>query len=76
MILLVGIICDIYSISKLVMHVFANSHLVSNFKLTIIMDSTLSDIFRTNHEQNTVEFKATRLGVIIYALTQLEGIED
>jgi hypothetical protein len=40
------------------------------------MDSTLSDIFRTNDELNTVAFEITRLGVVRYALTQPEGTED
>jgi hypothetical protein len=44
-----------------VLYAFVNSYLLSNFKFTTIMDSTLSDIFRTNHEQNTVEFETIRL---------------
>jgi len=53
-----------------------NNRLVLNFKFTATMDSTLSDIFRINHEQNTVEFEITRLCVVRYALTQPEGTED
>jgi len=40
------------------------------------MDSTLSDIFKANHEQNIVEFETTRLVVARYALTQPERAED
>jgi len=68
--------CDLNFIFKLVLHAFVNSYLLSNFKFTTIMDSTLSDIFRTNHEQNTVEFETIRLSIVRYALTQPEGIED
>ena len=72
---LAGIICDLNSIYKLVLHAFVNSHLVLNFKFTTTMDSTLSNIFKINHEQNTVEFETTRLFVVRYALTQLERTE-
>jgi hypothetical protein len=58
------------------LHAFVKGHLSSNFKFTTIMDSTLSDIFRTNHEQNTIEFETIRLSVVSYALTQPERIED
>jgi hypothetical protein len=73
---LAGIVFDLNSISKLELHVCVNSHLVSNFKFTTIMDSTLSDIFRINHKQNIVEFKTMRLGVVRYALTQPEKTKD
>lgn len=53
-----------------------NSCPVSNFKFTTIMDSTLSDIFSVNHEQNTIEFQTNRLGVVKYVLTQPERIEE
>ena len=58
------------------LHAFVNGHLLYNFKFTTIMDSTLSDIFRTNHEQNTVEFETIRLSVVRYAMTQPEGNKD
>jgi hypothetical protein len=75
-ILLARTIFNLNSISKLVLHAFVNNHLVYNFKFPITMDSTLSDIFRTNDELNTVAFEITRLGVVRYALTQPEGTED
>ena len=72
-----GIIFDLNFIFKLVLHACVNSHLVSNFKFTTIMESTMSDIFKINHEQNTVyQFETTRLGVVRYALTQPEGTKD
>ena len=64
------------SISKLVLHAFVNSHLVSNFKFTTIMNSTLSDIFSVNHEQNTIKFQTNRLDVFKYVLTQPERTKD
>jgi hypothetical protein len=73
---LAGIVCDVNSIFMLVLHAFVNTRLVSNFKFTTIMDSTLSDIFKANHEQNIVEFETTRLVVARYALTQPERAED
>jgi hypothetical protein len=75
-ILLVEIVCDLNSISMLESHVCVNSHLVSKFKFTTTMDSTLSDIFRINHKQNIVEFEMMRLGVVRYALTQPEETKD
>jgi hypothetical protein len=73
---LVGIVCDLNSISKLELHLCVNSHLVSKFKFTTTMDSTLSDNFRINHKQNIVEFETMRLGVVRYALTQPEKTKD
>jgi len=40
------------------------------------MDSTLSHIFKANHEQNIVEFETTRLVVARYALTQPKRAKD
>jgi len=71
------IIFDLNFIFKLVLHACVNSHLVSNFKFTTIMELTMSDIFRINHEQNTAyQFETTKLGVVRYALTQPEGTKD
>jgi len=53
-----------------------NSRLALNFKFAATMNSTLSDIFRINHEQNTIEFETTRLCVVRYALTQPKRTED
>jgi len=75
-ILLAGIVCDLNSISKLELHLCVNSHLVSKFKFTTTMDSTLSDNLRINHKQNIVEFETLRLGVVRYALTQPEETKD
>jgi len=42
------------------------------FTITNYHGLTLSDIFRTNQEQNTVKFVIIRLGMIRYTLTQHE----
>jgi hypothetical protein len=69
MISLAGIICDLNSISKLMLHAFVNSHLASNFKFTTTIDSTLSNIFKTNHDKKkNVYFETTRLSVVSYVL--------
>jgi hypothetical protein len=40
------------------------------------MDSILNNIFRINHEHNTIEFVTARLGIVKCALTLLERTED
>ena len=53
-----------------------HGYLVSNLKFIIIIDLILSDIFRINHEHNTIEFVTTRLGIVKCALTLPKRIED
>jgi hypothetical protein len=49
---------------------------MSNLKFTTIMYSILSDIFKINHEHNTIEFVTTRLGIVKCTLTLPEKTED
>ena len=56
------------------MHLY-HYNLMSNLKFTVIMDLILSDIFKINHEHNTIKFMTTRLGIVKCALTLLERMK-